>query len=110
MIDHDDKDWELANADEMEYRAFHRTFELTGETQACVLASCVYRSGQWEVRLIPKDAVTYVFEQRGGEVGPDIITYRAATTIAGPLTLEPAAIVVVDANGEHKVELQAWAT
>ncbi len=100
--------WEPAAGLETDYKAFVRKFENGEAAVLCVVATCAFTRGGYEVRLRQTDMDTFAFEMQAADVGPDILTYEIAGITSGPLDEVPQAIVVADASAETKVPVLHW--
>ncbi len=101
--------WEPAAGLETAYKAFVRKFETGEAAVVCVIATCAFTTGGYQVRLTQTDLDTFAFEMLapGGAV-PDILTYEIAGIVTGPLDEVPNSIVVADAAAETKVPVLSW--
>ncbi len=109
-MNHSDEDrkWEPASGDEIQYTARWRKFELGEALVVFAIASCAYRTGGWQLRMTATGPESFIFEQLPPGLAPDILTYHVTGGVTGLLDDIPDSVTIEDAFGKHDVPVTEW--
>jgi hypothetical protein len=105
----------LATGQEIEYKAFIRTFDRAHEEPRTegvlfLFASCFYDSSGWTISVEEEtpDRLNLVEQPPTGIVRRLVTYYTAACTSGIKLSDAPIQITVTDASGNHQVPVRRW--
>lgn len=97
-----------SHADQIQYRAYTRTFELG--TVLFLTATCSYPVGPYEIFFQGDGGFTWTLMEKAPEFFFNLITYHIASTTPGQPTLEiPNSVTVIDGYGAHTVPVEKTA-
>jgi hypothetical protein len=94
-----------ARANEIQYKAFTRQFELG--TLLFLTATCSYPVGPYEIYFQGEGGFSWVLMEKAPVIFYPMVTYHIASTTTGlPPVIMPSTITVRDGFGSHKVTVE----
>jgi hypothetical protein len=97
-----------ARADEIQYKAYARKFELG--TVLFLTATCSYPVGPYEIYFQGAGGFNWTLMEKAPGIFYNLVTYHIASTTTGQPLLEiPNTVTVVDGYGSHRVSVEKGA-
>jgi hypothetical protein len=94
-----------ARADEIQYKAYTRQFELG--TVLFITATCSYPVGPYEIFFQGDGGFSWTLMEKAPQIFYNLITYHIASTTPGQPTLNtPNKVTVKDGFGSHEVTVE----